>query len=151
MLAENEGTRDGWSHLRSTKENMYMEGDKMLTVPYICSRPLDLFSVLEHLTLQGEADYRGLQTPMPHDFSWNANGGSAYEREGQAMHPLLLPAWPCSGTNCFSLHVVGILAEQPCSCSSLGLNSLSFSSCPQELSSVSHVQSLELAFILAAS
>lgn len=57
---------------------MYTEGDKMLIVLYICSLPLDLFSVLEHLTLQGEADYHGLQTPMPHDFSWNDNGGSEY-------------------------------------------------------------------------
>lgn len=57
---------------------MYTEGDKMLIVLYICSLPLDLFSVLEHLTLQGEADYHGLQTPTSHDFSWNDNGGSEY-------------------------------------------------------------------------
>lgn len=53
-----------------------MEGDKMLTDIY--SPTLDLFSVLEHPTLQGEADFYVLQAPMPHDFSWNGNGGSEY-------------------------------------------------------------------------
>lgn len=77
-LAENEGTRDVWSHLHSSKENMCMEGDKMLIVLDICSLPLVVFSVLEHLTLQGEADDQGRQTPMPYDFSWKDNGGPEY-------------------------------------------------------------------------
>lgn len=75
MLTENDRNK-GWleSVVVWPRRICPTEGDKMLMVLDIYSLPLDLFSALELSALQGEADFHGLWTPMPHDFS--DNGGS---------------------------------------------------------------------------